>query len=40
MAVQRISRGFKDISLSFDVHPITKDITVLKNADAIKRKWY
>jgi len=37
MAVQRISRGFKDISLSFDVHPITKDITVLKNADAIKR---
>ena len=37
MAVQRISREFKDISLSFDVHPITKDITVLKNADAIKR---
>ena len=37
MAVQRISREFKDISLSFDVHPITKDITVLKNADAIKK---
>ena len=37
MAVQRISREFKDISLSFDVHPITKDITLLKNADAIKK---
>ena len=37
MAVQRISRDFKDISLSFDMHPITKDITVLKNEDAVKR---
>ena len=37
MAVQRISRAFKDVSLSFDMHPITKDIPVLKNADAIKR---
>lgn len=35
--VQRISRAFKDISLSFDRHPITNDITVLKNADAIKK---
>jgi phage baseplate assembly protein W len=37
MAVQRISRAFKDISLSFDMHPVTKDILVLKNEDAIKR---
>jgi len=37
MAVQRISRGFKDISLSFDMHPVTKDILILKNEDAIKR---
>ena len=37
MAVQRISRSFKDISLSFDMHPITKDITVLKDEDAVKR---
>ena len=37
MAVQRISRDFKDISLSFDMHPVTKDITVLKNEDAVKR---
>ena len=35
--VQRISRSFKDISLSFDVHPITKDLLVLRDADAIKR---
>ena len=37
MAVQRISRAFKDISLSFDRHPVTNDILVLKNEDAIKR---
>ena len=37
MAVQRISRDFKDISLSFDMHPVTKDIAVLKNEDAVKR---
>jgi hypothetical protein len=33
----RISRSFKDISLSFKPHPVTKDLTVIKNADAIKR---
>ena len=37
MAVQRVSRGFKDISLSFNAHPITKDIPVLKNERAIIR---
>jgi len=37
MAVQRISRSFKDISLSFDPHPVTKDLTILKNENAIKR---
>ncbi len=37
MAVQRISRSFKDISLSFDAHPVTKDLTVLKNENAIKK---
>ena len=36
MAVQ-ISRAFKDISLSFTRHPVTNDVTVLKNEDAIKR---
>ena len=33
----RISRSFKDISLSFNMHPLTKDIPVLKDANAIKR---
>ena len=33
----KISRGFKDISLSFTRHPVTNDITVLKNEDAIKK---
>ena len=37
MAVKRISKAFKDISLSFEPHPITKDLTVIKNANAIKR---
>ena len=37
MAITRISRSFKDISLSFKRHPVTNDIAVLKNADAIKR---
>jgi len=32
-----ISRSFKDISLSFRRHPVTNDITPLKNDDAIKR---
>jgi phage baseplate assembly protein W len=35
--VQRISRKFKDISLSFDIHPVTRDILVLTNEDAIKK---
>ena len=37
MAPQRISRAFKDISLSFEPHPITKDLAVLKNEAAIRR---
>ena len=36
MAIQRISRAFKDISLSFDAHPITKDLQILKNENAIR----
>jgi len=34
---QRFSQGFKDISLSFKRHPVTGDILVLNNEDAIKR---
>ena len=37
MANQRISKGFKDISLSFEPHPVTKDLQVLKNENAIRR---
>jgi len=37
MAVTRISRVFKDISLSFDPHPVTKDLPILKNETAIIR---
>lgn len=32
-----VSRYFKDISLSFSKNPITNDILILKNEDAIKR---
>ena len=37
MAVQRTSQSFKDISLSFKPHPVTKDLPVLKNERAIVR---
>ena len=32
-----ISRSFKDISFSFSRHPVTNDILILNNEDAIKR---
>ena len=37
MAVTRVSRAFKDISLSFEPHPVTKDLPILKNESAIRR---
>ena len=37
MAIQRKSRAFKDISLSFTPHPVTKDLPVLSNERAIIR---
>ena len=37
MAIKRVSRAFKDISLSFIPHPITKDLPILKNENAIKK---
>ena len=37
MAIQRKSRAFKDISLSFTPHPVTKDLPVLINERAIVR---
>lgn len=32
-----ISRAFRDISLSFSKNPITNDIIILRNEDAIKK---
>ena len=37
MAKQRTSRAFKDISLSFSPHPVTKDLPVLINERAVVR---
>ena len=37
MAIKRISRAFKDITLSFEPHPITKDLPILKIENAIRR---
>ena len=37
MSVTRVSRSFKDISLSFEPHPVTKDLPVLRNERAITR---
>jgi|TARA_B100000123_G_C25686864_1_gene408999 hypothetical protein len=37
MAINRKSRAFKDISLSFSPHPVTKDLPVLINERAVIR---
>jgi len=35
--ITRISRSFKDISLSFQPHPVTGDLPVLRNERAINK---
>jgi phage baseplate assembly protein W len=37
VAENKISRSFKDISLSFDPHPVTGDLSIIRNEVAIKR---
>ena len=37
MSSQTFSKGFNDISLSFKRHPVTNDIVLLRNEDAIKK---
>ena len=37
MPVQRISRSFKDISMSFQVNPLNDDLIAIKNQNAIAR---
>ena len=37
MPVERVSKGFKDLSMSFQVNPITSDLIATKNETAIAR---
>ena len=37
MAIQRTSRAFKDISLTFEPHPVTRDLPALINERSIVR---
>ena len=37
MPVQRISKSFKDISMSFQVNPLTDDLIAITNTTAIAR---
>ena len=37
MPVERVSKGFKDISMSFEANPINNDIIGVKNDTAIAR---
>jgi len=37
MPVQRVSKGFKDISMSFKYNPLSGDLIALKNENAIAR---
>tara|TARA_B100000965_G_scaffold187288_1_gene156317 strand:+ start:2136 stop:2537 length:402 start_codon:yes stop_codon:yes gene_type:complete len=37
MPIERISRGFKDISMSFQANPLNNDLIGLKNENAIAR---
>jgi len=35
--LERVSQGFKDVSMTFQRHPLTSDILALKNESAIAR---
>ena len=37
MPLERVSQGFKDISMSFENNPLTQDLIALKNENAIAR---
>ena len=37
MPLERVSQGFKDISMSFKYNPLNGDLIALKNANAISR---
>ena len=37
MPLERVSQGFKDISMTFQANPLNQDLIVLKNESAIAR---
>ena len=37
MPIERVSQGFKDISMTFQANPLNQDLIVLKNDNAIAR---
>ena len=37
MPLERVSQGFKDISMSFQTNPLNDDLIALKNTTAIAR---
>ena len=37
MPLERVSQGFKDISMSFKINPLNDDLIAIKNAGAISR---
>ena len=37
MPVERVSRGFKDISMTFQANPLNSDLIAIKNENAIAR---
>ncbi len=37
MPIERVSRGFKDLSMSFQISPINSDLIALKNEASISR---
>ena len=37
MPLERVSQGFRDISMTFKRHPLNDDLIVLKNEQAIAR---
>ena len=37
MPIERVNKAFKDVSMSFKVNPLTRDVIALKNETAIAR---
>ena len=37
MPLERVSKGFKDVSMTFQINPLNQDLIVLKNETAIAR---